>query len=66
MTRTGARMSTSRESTSASAAGPPVDAAIATTRLPLLRPAAQAHNALHRFSYSFPLVETVVRHFTVR
>ena len=35
-------------------------------RLPLLRPAAQAHNALHRFSYSFRLVETVVRHFTVR
>ena len=29
-------------------------------RLPLLRPAAQAHNALHRFSYSFRLVETVL------
>src|SRR6266851_6399280 len=29
-------------------------------RLPLLRPAAQAHNALHRFRYSFRLVETVL------
>jgi len=29
-------------------------------RLPLLRPAAQAHSALHRFSYSFRLVETVL------
>jgi hypothetical protein len=29
-------------------------------RLPLLRPAAQAHNALHRFSYSFRLIETVL------
>jgi hypothetical protein len=29
-------------------------------RLPLLRPAAQAHKALHRFSYSFRLVETVL------
>lgn len=29
-------------------------------RLPLVRPAAQAHNALHRFSYSFRLVETVL------
>src|SRR5207248_3498546 len=28
-------------------------------RLPLLRPAAQAHSALHRFSYRFQLVETV-------
>jgi hypothetical protein len=28
-------------------------------RLPLLRPAAQAHTALHRFSYHFRLVETV-------
>ena len=35
-------------------------------RLPLLRPAAQAHTALHRYSYHFRLVETVVRHFTVR
>src|SRR5205823_7908140 len=26
-------------------------------RLPLVRPAAQAHNALHRFSYSFRLIE---------
>ena len=29
-------------------------------RLPLVRPAAQAHAALHRFSYSFRLVETVL------
>src|SRR5207248_2679814 len=29
-------------------------------RLPLLRPAAQAHSALHRFSYQFQLVETVL------
>ena len=29
-------------------------------RLPLVRPAAQAHTALHRFSYSFRLVETVL------
>src|SRR6266700_4152823 len=29
-------------------------------RLPLLRPAAQAHSALHRFSYRFQLVETVL------
>jgi len=28
-------------------------------RLPLLRPAAQAHTALHRYSYRFRLVETV-------
>lgn len=28
-------------------------------RLPLLRPAAQAHTALHRYSYHFRLVETV-------
>jgi hypothetical protein len=35
-------------------------------RLPLLRPAAQAHTALHRYSYHFRLVERVVRHFTVR
>jgi hypothetical protein len=28
-------------------------------RLPLLRPAAQAHSALHRYSYRFQLVETV-------
>ena len=35
-------------------------------RLPLLRPADRAHAALHKFSYHFRLVETVVRHFTVR
>ena len=35
-------------------------------RLPLLRPADRAHAALHRFSYHFRLVETVVRHFTAR
>ena len=35
-------------------------------RLPLLRPAARVHSALHKFSYHFRLVETVVRHFTVR
>ena len=35
-------------------------------RLPLLRPASRAHAALHRFSYHFRLVETVVRHFTAR
>jgi hypothetical protein len=35
-------------------------------RLPLLRPAGRAHAALHRFSYHFRLVETVVRHITVR
>ena len=35
-------------------------------RLPLLRPAAQAHTALHRYRYHFRLVETVVRHLTVR
>lgn len=29
-------------------------------RLPLLRPAGQAHTALHRFSYTFRLVETVL------
>jgi hypothetical protein len=29
-------------------------------RLPLLRPAGQAHTALHRFSYSFRLVETIL------
>jgi len=28
-------------------------------RLPLLRPAAQAHNALHRYSYTFRLTETL-------
>src|SRR5205807_4582172 len=28
-------------------------------RLPLLRPAAQAHTALHRYSYDFRLVETM-------
>lgn len=28
-------------------------------RLPLLRPAAQAHSALHRYSYHFRLVETL-------
>jgi hypothetical protein len=28
-------------------------------RLPLLRPAAQAHSALHKYSYRFQLVETV-------
>ena len=28
-------------------------------RLPLLRPAARAHAALHRYSYRFQLVETV-------
>jgi hypothetical protein len=35
-------------------------------RLPLLRPAGRAHAALHRFSYHFRLVETVVRHITAR
>lgn len=35
-------------------------------RLPLLRPASRAHVALHKFSYHFRLVETVVRHFTAR
>ncbi len=35
-------------------------------RLPLLRPASRAHAALQKFSYHFRLVETVVRHFTVR
>jgi len=35
-------------------------------RLPLLWPAAPAHAALHRYSYHFRLVDTVVRHFTVR
>lgn len=29
-------------------------------RLPIVRPAAQAHAALHRFSYRFRLVETVL------
>jgi hypothetical protein len=35
-------------------------------RLPLLRPAARAHAALHRYSYRFTLTETLVRHITVR
>ena len=35
-------------------------------RLPLLRPAGRAHAALHRFSYHFRLIETVVRHITAR
>jgi hypothetical protein len=35
-------------------------------RLPLLRPAAQAHTALHRYSYHFTLTETLVRRITRR
>jgi hypothetical protein len=35
-------------------------------RLPLLRPADRAHAALHKYSYHFRLVETIVRHITVR
>ncbi len=35
-------------------------------RLPLLRPADQAHTALHRYSYSFRLVETVLESVAYR
>ncbi len=35
-------------------------------RLPLLRPAAQAHAALHRYSYHFRLVETVLESSSYR
>ena len=35
-------------------------------RLPLLRPAARAHRALHTYSYRFRLTETLVRHITAR
>src|SRR5215212_10859767 len=33
-------------------------------RLPLLRPAARAHAALHRYSFRFTLTETLVRRIT--
>jgi hypothetical protein len=35
-------------------------------RLPLVRPAARAHAALHRYSYRFRLTETLVRRITLR